>query len=66
MGTTQDNGALPGWLTATVVMVLLGCFVFNLWRYGAEGYPMAMVIGGLLGAYGGAKQLVGRKSDREG
>ena len=52
---------LPGWLTATVVLTLLGMFVYNLVVYGPEGYPTSVILGGLLGAYAGFRELLNRR-----
>lgn len=60
------GGGLPDWLTATVVLVLLASFVYNLVRYGPDGYPSAVIIGGLLGAYAGVDQLLKRKREQGG
>lgn len=62
----QQRAGLPDWLTAVVVLVLLGSFVFNLVQYGPEGYPSAVIIGGLIGAYAGLDQLLKRKRDEGG
>lgn len=62
--TERRQTGLPDWLTAIVVLTLLASFVYNLVRFGPEGYPTAVIIGGLLGTYAGVDQLLKRK--REG
>lgn len=62
----NHRSGLPDWLTAVVVLVLLGSFVYNLVRFGPDGYPTAVIIGGLLGAYAGVDQLMKRKADSGG
>lgn len=57
------SGALPPWITATVVLTLLGTFVYNIVFVGPEGYPTNVIIGGLLGAYAGIDQLLKRRKD---
>lgn len=59
---------LPGWLNATVVVVLLALLSWNILVVGPEGYPTSVILGGLLGAYAGVDQLLKRKStdDTEG
>jgi hypothetical protein len=53
---------LPKWLTSTVVLSLLGMFAYNLYVYGPEGYPTSLILGGLLGAYAGVKELISRRN----
>lgn len=65
MGRADDSKALPGWVTITVVLTLLGAFVYNLVINGPAGYPMAVIIGGLLGAYGGFRELLNRRGGGE-
>lgn len=53
----QDDGkptkstGLPLWLTATVVLALVGTLAYNVIVVGPEGIPNSYVLGGLLGAY---------------
>lgn len=66
MGAPERRSGLPDWLTAVVVLALLALFAFNLVKYGPDGYPTAVIIGGLLGTYAGLDQLLKRKSDSAG
>lgn len=63
-GVAEKNG-LPSWLNTTVVLVLLGTFVYNVVFVGPEGYPTNVIIGGLLGAYIGADQYLRRRNERK-
>jgi uncharacterized membrane protein len=58
-----ESQSLPAWVTVTVVLVLLGTFVYNIVIVGPEGYPTNVIIGGLLGAYAGIDQLLKRRKD---
>lgn len=49
---------LPGWVTITVVLTLLGLLVYSVVVIGPEGYPVTVVVGGLLGAYAGLRELL--------
>lgn len=51
---------LPGWVTITVVLTLLGLLVYSVVVMGPEGYPVTVVVGGLLGAYAGIRELLNR------
>jgi hypothetical protein len=55
---TQSEEGLPRWLNITVVLTLLGSFVYNLVIVGPSGYPTNVIIGGLLGGYIGVDKLV--------
>lgn len=59
---TSPNG-LPAWLTAIVVLVLLGLLGWNIVIVGPEGLGTTYVLGGLLGAYAGVDQLLKRGKD---
>lgn len=63
MSEVPRSTGLPLWLNVTAALVLLSCFAFNLVKYGPAGYPIAMIIGGMLGALFGWDQLLKRKSD---
>lgn len=39
------------WVTITVIFVVLGCLVFSIAVYGPEGYPITLMLGGLLAGY---------------
>lgn len=60
------GGGLPAWLTATVVLVVLGLLAYNVLVIGPEGYPTSIMLGGLLGAYGGVAQLLKQRGDDKG
>jgi Na+-driven multidrug efflux pump len=63
----QRNDGLPHWLTVTVILTCLGLFVYVVLRFGLAGVPLATVIAGLLGGYGGLDQLTKmRNQQREG
>lgn len=57
------SGGLPTWLTAIVVLVLLGLLGWNIVVVGPEGLGTTYVLGGLLGAYAGVDQLLKRGKD---
>ena len=52
---------LPLWVTVTVVLGLLGLLGYSVIVLGAAGYPIDMIIGGLLGGYAGLQELAKRK-----
>lgn len=54
---TSGSG-LPPWLTATVVLTVLAMMVYTIVVVGPPGYPITMMLGGLLGAYSGVDQLL--------
>lgn len=67
MSTPSTNReGLPLWLTATVTLTLLAAFLYNLAAFGIDGVPMATVIAGLMGAYGGFDQLAKMKRGTTG
>lgn len=55
------NQPLPRWVTVTVVLGLLGLLAYNVIVVGPEGYPISVMLGGLLGAYAGLRELLNRK-----
>jgi hypothetical protein len=55
------NG-LPSWVTVTVVLSLTALLAYNVIVVGPEGYPTSVILGGLLGAYAGLRELLNRKS----
>lgn len=60
-GSTGGEG-FPSWLTTTIVLVILGLLVYTVVVVGKEGYPVSMMLGGLLGAYRGADELLKRRN----
>lgn len=54
---------LPPWVTAVVVLGLLGLLGYNVVAAGPEGYPTSVILGGLLGAYAGLNELLKRRGD---
>ncbi len=62
---SSGNGGspIPGWVTVTVILVLLALLAYNVVIVGPEGYPTSMLLGGLLGAYAGIDQLLKRRRD---
>lgn len=54
----QYEAGLPGWLTVTVVLTVLALMVYTIVVVGPPGYPISMMLGGLLGAYSGVDQLM--------
>lgn len=54
----RSSDGLPLWLTITVILVCLALFAYVVLRFGPAGVPMATVIAGVLGAYGGLDRLV--------
>lgn len=59
------NQPLPLWVTITVVLSLLGLLAYNIIIVGPEGYPISVMLGGLLGAYAGLRELLSRKGGGE-
>lgn len=57
---------LPAWLTATVVLTCLGLLVYTVVVIGPDGYPIVVVLGGLLGAYAGIRELFNRSGSGGG
>lgn len=54
------------WVNITVVLGLLAMLAWTVFVIGPEGYPFSVVLGGLLGAYGGLDQyLKQRRADKE-
>lgn len=51
---------LPAWLTATVVVTLLGLLAYSVIVLGPEGLPLSVMLGGLLAGYGGINQFIKR------
>lgn len=62
VGVPRQNDGLPSWVTITVVLTVLGLLVWNVVTTGAEGYPTTVILGGLLGAYAGVRELLNRRS----
>lgn len=60
----QARDGLPAWVTVVVVLVLLGLLVYSVVWLGPDGLPVTYFIGGLLGVYGGANELM-RARDRQ-
>lgn len=58
-----SGSPIPGWVTVTVILVLLALLAYNVVIVGPEGYPTSMLLGGLLGAYAGIDQLLRRRRD---
>lgn len=52
---------LPLWVTVTVVLTILGLLVYSVVVIGPEGYPLSVMLGGLLGAYAGLRELLNRR-----
>ena len=63
--SASADGGLPPWLTVTVVLTVLGLLVYNIVIVGPPGYPISMMLGGLLGAYRGADELLKRRSAKD-
>lgn len=55
------NQPLPAWVTITVVLGLLGLLGYNVIVVGPEGYPISVMLGGLLGAYAGLRELLNNR-----
>lgn len=58
-------GPLPTWVTIVVVLGLLGLLTYSIVVFGPAGYPMDMIVGGLLGGYAGLQELAKRKGGDE-
>lgn len=63
--TTAHPIGLPIWLTATVILVDLGLMSFNVIVFGPEGYATTVILGGILGVYGGVNELVRHVKGRD-
>lgn len=61
MAGREDPPTLPMWVTITVVLGLLSLLAYNVIVVGPEGYPVSVMLGGLLGAYAGLRELLNRK-----
>lgn len=61
MTTGNGKNTLPPWVTVVVVLSLLVMFGYNLVVYGPDGYPTAIILGGLLGGYAGLRELINRR-----
>lgn len=59
------NQPLPAWVTITVVLGLLALLAYNVIVVGPEGYPISVMLGGLLGAYAGLRELLNRRSGKD-
>lgn len=57
----SSSDGFPLWLNATVIITLLGLFVYNVVIVGEKGYPTNVLIAGLLGGYIGVDQFKRRK-----
>lgn len=62
--TQPRNEGLPAWVTITVVLVLLALLAYSVIVLGPEGLPLTYFLGGLLGVYGGANELL-KARDRQ-
>jgi hypothetical protein len=62
MAPTQhaSSDGLPVWVTITVVLGVLALLAYNVIVVGPEGYPVSVMLGGVLSLYGGANELVKR------
>lgn len=58
-----DRDGFPDWLTTTIVLTVLGLLAYNILVVGPPGYPISMMLGGLLGAYRGADELLKRRQN---
>lgn len=61
MARHRSDGGLHPYVTAIVVLGLLGLLGWNIIVVGPEGYPTSVILGGLLGAYAGVDQLLRNK-----
>jgi hypothetical protein len=52
---------LPAWVSITVVLTILVLLAYNIIWVGPKGYPTTVILGGLLGAYAGLRELLNRK-----
>lgn len=57
---------LPTWVTVVVILTVLGLLVFSVVVLREGGYGITVVLCGLLGAYGGLRELVNRKRNGDG
>lgn len=64
MSKNRSDG-LPTWLSVVVVLTCLLLFVYVVLRFGVAGVPLATIIAGLLGGYGGLDELAKRRKQRE-
>lgn len=52
---------LPRWVTIVVVLTVLGLLVYSVTVLREDGYPITVVLCGVLGAYAGLRELINRK-----
>jgi hypothetical protein len=53
------------WVTITVVLTVLALLAWNVTTAGAEGYPTTVILGGVLGAYAGIRELLNRRNGND-
>lgn len=56
-----EQTTFPMWLTATIVLGDLALLFYSVIAFGPEGYPIDMMLGGILGGYAGLDQLLKRR-----
>ena len=58
------NQPLPMWVTVTVVLGVLLLLAYNVVVVGPDGYPISIMLGGLLGGYAGVVRLANRRGSQ--
>jgi hypothetical protein len=61
----RSHDGFPPWLTAFVVVAITLLLSYSVVRYGPAGYPIDIMLGGLIGAYGGFDQLKRRQTQQQ-
>lgn len=61
----MNGTGLPMWVHSVVVLGLLGLLIYNVVKFGADGYPNSILIGGLLGGYAGLNEIIKRRNGDE-
>lgn len=59
---SRSSEGLPRWVSITVLLTVTALLVYSVVVYGVDGYPLSVMLGGIVGLYGGLNELVKRKA----
>lgn len=59
----RNDDRVPMWVTITVILTVLVLLAYSVLILGERGYPITVVLAGLLGAYAGLRELFNRRGD---